>query len=331
MFNISDVDVIISASEQAGQAGTWYPLIYVKGSTETTTYKEYSDLTDLVVDYAATTDAYKAAQLMLMQEDEGKPDKFAVATGGEDVFTSLTMFMGKDWRQLIVAGGEYDANLAADIETSEKMYYTKFATLEALKAAKIEGYDRTVALVYTGTDVNNPEAALIGRTAGYAAGSFTYHAKEVKGVTAETFTPTQVKEIVASGGNVYVMKNGRIASHGGVTGSGEWIDVIDSKDYIIQNIRYDVQEVFLNNKKIAYTNKGIAKIENATRNRLKIAYNNEMIAEGDDGNPLYNTIFKSRSETTAADRVARNYPYGYFEFELAGAIHEAKIKGAVVA
>lgn len=332
MYNVSDVDVIIGVSEQSGEAGSWYPLIYVKGTSEstTTTFKEYSKLTDIVVDYAKDTAAYKAAALMLTQEIEGRPDKIAICSGGTDVMATLASYMDKSWRQLIIAGEDYDSAVAEAIEATEKLYFTHFATTQALKTASVK-YSRTVAIVYTGEDVANPEAALVGRTAGYEAGSFTYHSKTLLGVTPEKFTQAQVKEILEAGGNVYVTKNGKVASHGGIVTSGEYIDIIDSKDYIVQNIRYDVQEVTLKNKKIPYTNVGIAKYETAVRNVLARAFNNGMIADDENGQGLYSTSFKSRTETTASDRLARNYPYGEFEFELAGAIHSAKITGVVVA
>ena len=87
----------------------------------------------------------------------------------------------------------------------------------------------------------------------------------------------------------------------------------------------------MNNDKVPYTDAGIAKIENAVRVVLARAFNNVMIATNDDGTPTNSTSFKLRSQTTAEDRITRNYPYGAFEFELAGAIHKAKIKGVIMA
>lgn len=331
MYNISDVDVVIGVSEQSGEAGSWYPLIYVKGESETpVTYKEYSKLADVVTDHANTTDAYKAAALIFSQEVEGRPDKIAICSGGTDAMVALAPYMDKSWRQLILAGEKYNATVAEAIEATEKLYFTNFLSLEELKRITSK-YSRTVAVVYTDTAIKNPEAALVGRTAGYEAGSFTYHSKTLVGVTPEKFTPAKVKEIVEAGGNVYVTKNGKTASHGGIVMSGEYIDIIDSKDYVVQNVRYDVQEVTLRNKKIPYTNVGIAKYETAVRNVLAKAFNNGIIAEDENGQGLYRTSFKNRSETTASDRLTRNYPYGEFEFELAGAIHSAKITGVVVA
>ena len=105
--------------------------------------------------------------------------------------------------------------------------------------------------------------------------------------------------------------------------------MIDSKDYIIKNITYKSQKVFNNNKKVPYTNSGIAMIEAATVEALKDGYNNGMIADNDDGSPAYSTSFVVRNETTATDRANRDYPYGQFAFTLAGAIHTAEIKGEI--
>lgn len=330
-MRITDVDVIISVSAQSGRVGAWYPLIYVAGTEETAVYKEYSSLAEIVVDYAETTDAYKAANLLFMQGEEYAPNKIAICKGGSEVMTNLAPYMDKEWRQLIVVGADYDKTIAEAIETSEKMYFTHFASQAELSTAKITAYDRIFAVVYTGSDVPNPEAAMVGRIAGLSAGSATYHAKPLKGVNADTFTQTELDAIHTAGGIAYVLKNGRVATSEGIVGSGEYADIIDSKDYIVQNIRYDVQEVFLNNEKIPYTNEGIAKIENAVLNVLARAYNNGMIADNEDGTPAYKTNFVLRSETSTADRASRNYPYGKFEFELSGAIHKAKITGSIVA
>lgn len=329
-MNVSDVNVTISVAGQSGTAGSWYPLIYVKGASDTATYKEYGNLNEVMADYAKTTEAYNAANLLFMQGDNYAPNKIAIVSGGDDVVTGLKDYMDKDWRQLIVIG-EYDKAVATAIEATEKAYFTHFASVEAAQTAKITDYDRTNAIVYTHSDVATPEAAIIGRMAGLAAGAGTYHAKEVKGVTADIFTTAQLDEIHAAGCFAYVKKNGRTATSNGIAGSGEYIDIIESKDYVVQNIRYDVQEVFLNNDKIPYTDNGIAKIENAVRNVLAKAFNNGMIAADENGQPLYKTSFAPRSATTTEDRATRAYNYGYFEFELAGAIHKAKVTGVVTA
>jgi hypothetical protein len=307
-----DVTVKINPAEAIGEAGSWYPLIYV-ADTEVTTpeYNEFFSLTEVLAKYEDTTDpVYKVANLIFMQDKA--PEKIAIYKGGTDVVKGLAPIIEKSWRQLVVinADNKFDKDLAEYIEATEKMYFTHFASKEELVAAKITSYDRTVAIVSTSTEDTHPEAALVGRMAGYVAGSATYHCKEIKAVEAEKVSLEDLNAIHEAGGFCYVEKNGRIATSNGITGSGEWIDVMDSYDYLIQNIRYDVQELFLTNPKIPYTNEGISIIDNTVYNRLKIAFDNGMIATDDNGKGIYSTNFRTRSETTAADRTSRNYPYG---------------------
>lgn len=324
-----DVKVKINLTQPAGKAGTWYPLIYVpKTDGEEDKYAEYTKLTDVAEDYEVTTEAYKAANLIFMQDNA--PDKIAICRGDATVMTGLADHMKKNWRQLIVLA-DFDSDLATAIEATDKMYFAHFADKAALETAatKIKDFDRTVAVVYTNTDVEYPEAAVVGATAGLKAGSFTYKNIILKGVTACELKDTEIEAIHALNGFTIVEKAGDIVTSEGISVGGEYADVIDSKDYIIQNVAYNNQKVFNNNKKVPYTNAGIAMLEAATLEALVDGYNNGMIADNDDGTPAYSVSFALRSATTEADRAARNYPYGQFKFALAGAIHTAEIVGEI--
>lgn len=324
-----DVKVTINLAQPAGKAGSWYPLIYIpKTSGEDDKYAEYTKLTDVAEDYKDTTDAYKAASLIFMQD--GAPDKIAICRGDTTVMTGLANYMTKGWRQLIVLD-DFDSAVATAIEATDKVYFTHFADQSALNtaASTISGYDRTVAVVYTNSDVAYPEAALVGATAGLNVGSFTYKNIILKGVTACDLSDTVVEAISTAGGITILEKAGDIVTSDGVSVGGEYIDVVDSKDFIIQNITYNVQKVFNKSDKVPYTNVGIAMLEAATLSALVDGYNNGMIADNDDGTPAYSVSFALRSGTTASDRATRHYPYGQFGFELAGAIHTAEIVGEI--
>jgi hypothetical protein len=324
-----DVKVSINLTQPAGKAGSWYPLIYVpKTDGEEDKYAEYTRLADIAKDYEVTTDAYKVANLIFMQDNA--PDKIAICRGDETVMTGLASYMKKNWRQLIVLA-EFDETVATAIEATDKMYFTHFANQTALStaSAKIKDYDRTVAVVYSNTDVTYPEAAVVGATAGMNAGSFTYKNIILKSVAACDLNAAEIEAIHALGGITIVEKAGDTVTSEGISVGGEYIDVIDSKDYIIQNISYKVQKVFNNNAKVPYTNAGIAMLEAATLEALVDGHNNGMIADNDDGTPAYTVSFALRSGTTESDRAARNYPYGQFAFELAGAVHTAEIVGEI--
>lgn len=332
-----DVVVNIRLIKPAGKEGMWYPLLYlIQGEGEEEMYKEYASLEDVLEDFEVDTDAYKIANLIFMQDDP--PENLAICRGsGTDKVTALKNHIKKNWRQVVVAG-EFDADLAAYIETTDKMYFTHFADQASLKAveATIGEYDRTFAVVYDSPVdkegnkvVTYPEAAIVGATAGLKAGSCTYKNMIIKGVPAMEYSDAEIKAIHDVNGNTIVEKVGDIVTSEGIVASGEYADIIDSKDYIIQNITYRVQKVFNNNKKVPYTNSGIAMLEAATLEALKDGYNNGMIADNDDGSPAWALNFRLRSQTTEHDRYARDYPYGKFSFVLAGAIHKATINGEI--
>lgn len=322
-----DVKVEISLSKPSGKAGTWFPLLCVTGSSEL--YGEYSNLDEVEAVYSSSTDAYKAANLLFMQN--GAPEKVAILTSGEAITDSIKKYINKGWRQLIVLG-DFNSSISEYIETTDKMYFTHFATQSELTSAyaTIKEFERTVCVLYTGEDVAFPEVAVVGATAGLNVGSFTYKNMIIKGVPALDMSDTAIEAAHASGAITILEKAGDIVTSEGIVASGEYIDVIDSKDYIIQNIAYKVQKVFNTNDKVPYTDTGISLLEAAVLGVLVEAYNSGMIADNADGTPAYSTSFVLRSQTTESDRAERNYPYGQFAFELAGAIHTAyKISGVI--
>ena len=325
-----DVKVEISLAKPVGKAGTWFPLLYViKGESETDLYGEYSNLDEVAAVYAEGTDAYKAANLLLMQD--GAPDKVAILSGGDNIVEVLPEYINKGWRQLIVLG-DFNTAVSTYIEATDKMYFTHFTAQAELEASykTIAEYERTVCVLYTGEDVAYPEAAVVGATAGLKTGSFTYKNMIIKGVPALDMTDEAIEAAHNNGAITILEKAGDIVTSEGFVASGEYIDVIDSEDYVVQSIAYKVQKAFNNNHKVPYTDTGIALLESAVYSALVEAYGNGMIADNADGSPAYSTNFALRSQTTESDRADRNYPYGEFEFELAGAIHTAyKIRGVI--
>lgn len=323
-----DVKVTINLAKPVGRVGSWFPLLFVEGEAEK--YAEYKSVDEVLAGgYTAESDAYKAANLIFMQDNA--PEKIAILTGTEEALTeTLAKYSNKGWRQLMLLG-EFNQAVAEYVEGKGKMYFAHFATQEALTAAyaKIKEFDNTVCVLYTDDTVAYPEAAVIGATAGLNAGSFTYKNMLIKGVPALDMSDTEIEAVHANDGITIVEKAGDTVTSEGIVASGEYADVIDSKDSIIQKIAYYSQKVFNNNKKVPYTNNGIAMLEAATLQALVEGYNDGMIAENDDGSPAYSTTFALRSGTTEADRASRNYPYGKFAFSLSGAIHKAEITGEI--
>lgn len=341
-----DVKVKISLSKPIGTVGTWFPLLLTVDTTaEADVYKEFNELSDLTTGgYEATTNVYKAASLMLAQNN--RPSKFAVLKLKEFSTSANTIgnYLDKGWRQIVLIDGggtgkggtgNNIAAIAQYIETTDKMLFATVSSTTELSTLynATKAYERTVLVYHTdATNYPNAAAAVVGATAGLVAGGFTYKNTIIKGVTPIDISDTDLDGtdgIHAKGAITFLSKAGDVVTSEGKVVSGEFIDIIDSKDYIIQNITYNTQKVFNVNNKVPYTDVGIAMLEGAVSGVLNEAASNGMIATGEGGKPVWSTDFALRSQTSEANRAARHYPYGKFSFELSGAIHTAEINGEI--
>ena len=328
----NDVKVVIELSKAAARLGFGYPLILATSQESAVAYTEVGSLAEVVkAGFADTTDVYKAASVLFMQENA--PSKIAVCGSAEGATTALPAILNEGWRQLIVIGEDGIDTVSDYIEACGKdaLYFASLNPTANEVIEAIEGNTRTVLIGYKTTDTTCPEAALVGATAGLDVGSFTYKNIILKGVTAQSFTDSEVEALHEQGVITILKKAGSIVTSEGVVVSGEYADIVDCKDYIIQQIEYQSQALMNRVPKLPYDNRGIASLEGVVISVLKDAANNGMIAVKDDGEYDYSVTFLSRSECAPSDISTRHYAEGSFEFALAGAIHTAKIKGTIIA
>ncbi len=325
----NDITVNITKAQSIGSAGFGIPLVIQGMSDIAKEYAEYSDFTQVAeAGFSNSSAIYKQCEKIFMQEN--KPKKIAICAATSKITVALQQLQDKDYRQVIPCFGQNDdtiQELANYIEaTEDKMLFVRVSSLEEVN--NLGKLERTVAIVYS--DENSAvEGAIIGATAGLEAGSFTYKNIILKGIIPEKFADTQLDNIHAAGAISVVKKAGDIVTSEGLVLSGEYIDVVDSRDWIIRNITYNAQKILNKNPKISFTNVGISQLENAVTNVLSQAFKAGMIAEDENKAPLYVTDFATREETPIEDRNNRKYNGGKFRFELAGAIHEAKINGTL--
>lgn len=292
-------------------------------------------------------DIYKTAQLMFMQNHPPAEIAICASTGvaltvGETI-GALDSVVEKDWRQLICIIGNGDTATELDIATyieaqKYKMYFVTVDDVADTSMAKQiynKGYDRTVLFYYNKLDDSDVAvepyavAALLGEVAGQEVGSFTYKNLILKGIDALDITSAELAEIQEVNAITIVEKCGDNVTTDGKCVSGEYIDIIDSVDFVISQMEYRVQKLLTKAPKIPYTNAGIANIESQIVGVLEKAYRNGIIAD-DEGLPLYSTNFKKREEMSAEDRANRIYTGGKFSFKVAGAIHTAEINGEMI-
>lgn len=332
----NDVKVVIEVAKASPRAGFGFPLIFAGKHTKAVPYTEVSSLAEIVsAGFTAESEVYKAASLLFMQNNA--PSKIAVCASTDMTVSALPAIIEEGWRQLIVIEGTEDSAVEAISGYIEacglhKLYFASVnpaADAETITACK--GNNRTVLVGYKTAEVAHLEAALVGATAGLDVGSFTYKNMVIKGVAAQSFTDAEVEAMHEKGVITILKKAGSIVTSEGIVLSGEYIDIVDSKDYIIEQIEFQCQSLMNRVPKLPFDNRGIASLEGVVLSVLKDAANQGMIAVNDEGEYDYSVNFLPRSECAASDISTRHYAEGSFEFALAGAIHTAKIVGTILA
>lgn len=329
---LSDVTVRIDLNQPSGLIGFGKPLILA--TTETgEPYREYADLEPIATDYGADSQAYYAAEALFSQGDY-RPERVAIAaapfsaTGFTDV---LRDNYNRDWYFVILTSdAQADQITVADyIEANgRKMFAARVPTIAQLQALEANEYDRTFAFYHTSPD-SFPEAALVGAAGSRDVGSVTWKNMQLNNIVSLDLSQTDLNLVDDANGITYVKKAGESGTSEGTVLSGEYIDVIMSKDWIQVNIENAVQKVLARSPKVPYTNAGIGQLEAATLGVLQAGYRQDMIADNADGLPAFSTDFPTREETTPGDRAARHLDGAKFSFELAGAIHTATITGTI--
>lgn len=336
---ISDVKVKIDLVKPVSGTGFGVPLLLSYGASAAIEYAECESLAEVVsAGFDKSSAVYKAASLLFAQDSA--PASIAVTQTTDDAATWLgeTDNVNKDWRQLIPITGTDGYNTAAEITAISPVIEAtdgKVVFYSVPKGTDLSGvaktYNRTFIFVCDApAEYAYSAAALVGATAGLEAGSFTYKNLILKGLTPMSLTSSELKAIHDAGAVSFVTKAGDNVTSEGIVTSSEYLDIIDSEDYIIQQITYRTQKLLNQVKKIPYTNAGIAQLENVTLTVLKEAAMSGMIAYNDEaGSYEYSTNFGLRDEQPDSDRAARKYAGGTFSFKLAGAVHEVEIIGEI--
>ena len=331
-----DVKVKIDLAKPIGKVGFGIPLILEENATTKKSYTECESLADVVTaGFAATSTVYKAANLIFMQEDAPKTIAVCATDETAQAWLGVADNVAESWRQLIVVTeSETETSISGimtAIETLDgKMYYASLAADDSTTLT-VANINRTVLFYCSGNSgvaTGYEVAALVGATAGKNPGSITYKNQVLKGISPQSLTNSQIKAIHDKGGLTFVTKAGDNVTTEGKVASGEYIDIIDSQDYVIQQLEYKTQKILNNSGKIPYDNNGIAMLEAVAVEVLKDAYNNGIIAE-ENGKPAYTINYALREDTTESDRKARKYAGGQFRFKLSGAVHTVEITGEI--
>ena len=344
---LSDVKVRIDLVNPASRIGLGTPLILAK-SDQASVYTEYHSIGSVQQRFGEDSEVYALASAIFGQGDNS-PNKLAVATFGataEDdseplafgsriissVRDALDAYFDRDWHFMLFAetSNSEKAEAAKFIEGKDFKFPVVHAT-ELSELAAFKDLERTV-LLYHPIEKERIDAALVGACGSQTVGSITWKFKQLRGITAQPLTNDDVIAIHEAGAIAYVTKAGDPQTSEGKTAGGEYIDNLHGIDWIKANLETNVQKAFTNNSKIPYTSEGISLLETVATDVLQTASSAEygIVALDEEGIPQYTVSTLAREEVPAADRKDRVYRGLSFSFQLAGAIHQAEIKGEIL-
>lgn len=221
---------------------------------------------------------------------------------------------------------------AAFVESRLKMYFYAIDQASMLTAVttdigsilQLQALERTASL-YSGDEENYTEDAWIGRVAPETPGSVSWNFQRLSGVTPDDFNSTETANLRGKNINAFERISGvNTISFEGVVASGEYIDTIRGSDKLQTRIAERVFALLINSKKVPFTNKGIAAIENELRAELQISV--------DEGFLEPDTIIVTTPDIDSipvAERAARFLNGITFSAKLAGAIHKVSITGTL--
>lgn len=341
-----DVNVKIDISKPIGKVGFGFPLLLSVNQTTSATPKDYticSSLDDVVTaGFEKTTSIYKTAALLFQQNDA--PKKIAViefVKKESDTDTGYAAAVQEalaepDWRQLIIMDNTDALKVADVIETTDNRMFFCAVEFDEEKLPKTK-YERTVICSFVNNRIGATstesgacaEAAIVGASAGLDVGSFTYKNLIIKGVEPSDLTDSELAEFNSKNVITVDSKAGDIVTTEGKVVGGEYIDIVDSKDYVVQSLEYKTQKALNTYKKIPYDNNGIAVLESIAIDVMQDSFNKGIIAANSDGTGAYEVSYALVEDVSADDKANRKYIGGKFKFTLAGAIHEVEITGEI--
>lgn len=182
-------------------------------------------------------------------------------------------------------------------------------------------------------------ARIAGVCLPYDPGEVTWAHKRASGATDSGFNQTVTDAIIAANGNVFAENaSGFIVSYPGKVMSGEFIDVITSRDYVKARLAEALSRLLTVNGKVGYTIREFQRVEAEMRSvfndcgrRTIIATvdTEDDLARSDEGKYQYKiTLPTSLDDIPTADRSNRILPIS-FSFRIAGAVHDLDVAGTI--
>lgn len=336
----SNLLLVLPAATQAGGS-----LEYVTKLTAASELTEFG-YTETDTGYKAVATAfaqnpgpsyvYVIARGTVTEEDQGTP-----VTVDEGISATLNRAIQNDvWYGFsVVESTALDISDAATwAETNGKLFGFTWAT--STIPIDISSYDHTFA-VYGGDIAADGTAtysaiALMAKCFSYQPGNETWAHKTLASISPSSLTTAKITELEAIPSNYYYKVASKNITLNGVVGSGEWIDIIRFRDWLINEIQIAEFNYLTASPKVPFNDDGITGVQNILEGVLRTAQDNGGIDDDrtneDTGEfePGFRVIVPMAYEVSKEDRKQRKLRNVIFEARLAGAIHTVMIRGSLV-
>jgi hypothetical protein len=270
--------------------------------------------------------------VMSMAQDQADPgvsaDLAAIALSDNDWY-ALAMTTASKAEVLAAAGWAETASkiyLAASQDTAIIQVVDSTPATDVAHALKAASRFRT-AVIFHPDNRQFAGVAWLGAVLPLNPGSETWKFKALSGVAAVALTDTHIVNARAKNANFYASVAGDSITEDGKVSSGEWIDVVRFRDWLVARIGEAVLGLLLASSKVPYTDKGIGLIASQVRAVLKRGVEVGGLAE----DPAFVLFVPKAADASPADKAARVLNGLGFTATLAGAIHATTINGTITA
>ena len=301
--------------------------------------------TEVTIEKAATPGGVATAGVpFTIAQDRGLmevKDITPIAAGGglADEIAGISN-INDDWYGLVGDwfGENEIAAVATAIEGLKKLHaaaspddeiYDQVVTTDIGSVLQASAYARTF-MFHHATPETGIAAACLGKNLPKDPGSITWKFKTLATIAVMAYSAGEKTALKNKNVERYINVSGNNLTCDGKTSSGEFIDITRFVDWLAARMQENIFFRLKNLDKIAYTNSGIAIVENEVRGTL----NQGISVGGLAADPAFTvSVPDARVGTpngvSANDKANRLLPDVDFCATLAGAIHEVEVRGKV--
>lgn len=299
--------------------------------------RTYGDLDEVAEVFDTTDPEFLAAQAYFGQEERPERLYIGFKASGDSYSDAINdiVAVDDDWYAVAIQSRDQSdiEAVAANINARFKLFLAatadddvKDGTIDTDVASVIfdSTFDRTSVFYHTeaGDDVY-PEVAWAGLMLPKDPGTATWAWKQLSGIPTDSFSSSERAALEDKRATYYTMVAGNPITFEGQTGQlGVFIDIIRAQDWLTFRIAEDMVARLATAPKIPYVG-GDAIIEELLRNRLDIAVDRGVIAEG------FEVTVPPAEDQQVSDRADRIYRNVTFRAQLTGAVHRIEIRGTL--